>query len=242
MVKTAIVSGGSRGLGAEIVRDLLAETSLQVATMSRTRTDKIDTFEAKFGDRLLYSSTDLANRDDVRRFVDDVVEHFGSIDILVNNASVAFDGLLALQGLEEVDMMVDVNLKGTHALTKFCTREMLTTGWGRIVNVTSIVAQTGFRGLTGYGLTKSGIEGLTKSLGRELGSRGITVNSVAPGFLDTAMTDSLDEDQRDQIRRRTPVGRLGVAEDVAPVVRFLVGEEAGFINGETIVVDGGMTA
>ena len=142
----------------------------------------------------------------------EVGERFGTVHVLVNNAGVALDGVLALQTDRAIDQMIDINLKGTIALTKACVREMLINRWGRIVTITSIVGKSGFRGLSVYSITKAGLDGFTRSLARELGDRGITVNSVAPGFLETEMTHGLSPQQKDQIVRRTPAGDSAAAK------------------------------
>ena len=150
--------------------------------------------------------------------------------------------LPCVQRDEAVDQMIDVNLRGTIAITRTCVREMLINRWGRIVTITSIVGSSGFRGLSVYSLTKAGLDGFTRSLARELGDRGITVNSVAPGFLETEMTHGLSPQQRTQIVRRTPAGRLGTSADVAGIVKFLCSDAAEFVTGQTIFVDGGAMA
>ena len=162
------------------------------------------------------------------------------MDILINNAAIATDGLVALTSDDDLDKMLSVNLRGTILLTRACVREMLRNKWGRIINISSIVGQHGYRGLSVYSATKSGLDGFTRSLARELGELGITVNSIAPGFLETEMTHGLSEKQRNQIIKRTPLKRLGVAGDVTPLVLFLSSDAAQFITGQVITVDGGI--
>lgn len=244
MPRVVIVSGGSRGLGRNIIQAFLEDPQVVVATFSRSATPGIDNLltDPDTKDRFDYTSLDLANRAALQGYVKTIRKRFGSVDILVNNAGIALDDVLALQPDENIQRMLDINLSGTVALTKACVREMLTQRGGRIVTVTSIVGTSGFRGLSVYSLTKAGLDGFTRSLARELGSRGITVNSVAPGFLETEMTHGLTESQREQIIRRTPLGRLGRPEDVVPIIRFLCSDAGSFITGQTIVVDGGATA
>ena len=194
------------------------------------------------GDRFYFDTVDITDSEAVKNFVAATREHLGSIDVLINNAGVALDRVLALQDEADIRQMLEVNLMGTVSLTKACVREMLTKRWGRIVTITSIAGQSGYRGLSTYSMTKAGLDGFTRSLARELGDRGITVNSVAPGFMETAMTDGFSEEQRQQIIRRTPIGRLGTAGDVVPLIRFLCSDAAGYITGQTIVVDGGISA
>ncbi|MBI4236637.1 MAG: SDR family oxidoreductase [Chloroflexi bacterium] len=242
MPRTVVVSGGSRGLGEAIVWAFLDRTDCLVATFSRSRTPFVEETLRQCSDRFCYQELDLTDRRGIGGYVRSVRERFGGVDILVNNAGVALDGILAIQPPDEIERMVDVNLKGTVALTRACVREMLPRRWGRVITVTSIVAKTGYRGLVGYSLTKAGLEGFTRALARELGDRGITANAVAPGFLATEMTHGLTEEQKQQIVRRTPAGRLGEPADVVPLVLFLASEEAEFITGQTVVVDGGLTA
>lgn len=242
MNKCVIVTGGSKGLGKEIVKKFISTEEYNVATFSRSPTEFIKRTKEKHQKNFVYRSVDVSEHKPVRDFVNEVSEKYGSVDVLVNNAGVARDDVLALQPKSDIDSMVEINLKGTLAVTKSCVRKMLTQRSGRIINITSIVGQSGYRGLSAYSMTKSGLDGLTRSMARELGGRGITVNSVAPGFLRTEMTQALDESQRDQIIRRTPVGRLGTTEDVVGLVQFLASSEAEFITGQTIAVDGGITA
>ncbi|MBZ5718740.1 MAG: SDR family oxidoreductase [Acidobacteriia bacterium] len=244
MPRTVVISGGSRGLGAVLTKAFLAEDDYNVAICSRSRTEFIDSVlaEERLKSRFLFKQVDLSDRAAVHEYVREVRERFGSVHVLVNNAGVAVDGVLALQTDTAVDQMVDINLKGSVALTKACVREMLINRWGRIVTITSIVGKSGFRGLSVYSMTKAGLDGFTRSLARELGDRGITVNSVAPGFLETEMTHGLSPEQKDQILRRTPAGRLGRSEDVAGVVKFLCSDAAAFVTGQTIIVDGGAMA
>jgi 3-oxoacyl-[acyl-carrier protein] reductase len=171
-----------------------------------------------------------------------VIGRFGRIDVLVNNAGVARDGVLPLFADGEIDHVIDLNLRATIHITRAASRRMLTQHSGRIINISSIVGLSGYRGLSVYSATKAALDGFTRALARELGSRGITVNSVAPGYLRTEMSHGLDEGQLGQISRRTPAGRLGEPEDVAAAVRFLASAEAEFINGHVLVVDGGLSA
>jgi len=239
MRKVVIVSGGSKGLGRAIVQSFLENDNYIISTFSRSRTKFIENLEKNMKDSFYFETLDISNVLRIKEYIKNVRSKFGPVDILINNAGIARDGILALQHQDEIDNMLEINLKGTIALTKSCIREMLPKSWGRIINITSIVGKSGFRGLSVYSLTKAGLDGFTRSLSRELGSRGITVNSIAPGFLETEMSHGLTEQQREQVIRRTPIGRLGYPHDVVPLILFLCSEDASFITGQTIIVDGG---
>lgn len=239
--RTVLVTGGSRGLGVGIVEAFLADGD-RVATCSRSATAQTDAWAAAHPDRFHFAPADLADRAAAAEFVHGVVERFGPVDVLVNNAGVARDGVLGTFGDDDIDTVVDLNLKATFQVTKLVVRKMLLgDGGGRIINISSIVGLSGYRGLSVYGATKAALDGFTRALARELGGRGITVNSVAPGYLRTEMSHGLDEAQLGQIARRTPMGRLGEVEDVANAVRFLAAPESRFITGHVLVVDGGLT-
>lgn len=240
--RTVIVTGGSRGLGAGIVQSFL-DSGDRVATCARSETDAVRAWreDPAYGERFLFTATDIADREQTTGFVKEVVGRWGSVDVLVNNAGVARDGLLALFSDDDADTVVDLNLKATFHVSKLVVRNMLAHGGGRIVNISSITGLTGYRGLTVYGATKAGLDGFTRALAREVGSRRITVNSIASGYLRTEMSHGLDEAQLGQIVRRTPAGRLGEPDDIARAVQFLVDDRNDWITGQTLVVDGGLT-
>ncbi len=241
--RTVIITGGSRGLGEGIVQHFL-DAGDRVATCARSETDAVREWlsDPRYAERFLFRKADLADRDQCTRFVKDVIAEWKSVDVLVNNAGVARDGILALFSDEDSDLVIDLNLKATIHLTRHVARNMLAHGGGRIVNISSIVGLTGYRGLTVYGATKAALDGFTRALARELGPKKITVNSMAPGYLRTDMSHGLDEAQLDQIVRRTPAGRLGDPEDVARAIAFLVDERNDWITGHVLVLDGGLTA
>ncbi|HKC27872.1 MAG TPA: 3-oxoacyl-ACP reductase FabG [Jatrophihabitans sp.] len=238
--RVVVVTGGSRGLGAGIVQSYLDSGDL-VATCARSATEQTDKWSAEAPDRFLFAPADLSSSSDAKAFIDAVVDRWGRIDVLVNNAGVARDGILAMVPDDDVDTVIDLNLKGTIYVTRLVSRRMLARGGGHIVNISSIVGRTGYRGLAVYSATKAALDGFTRALARELGSRGIVVNGVAPGYLRTEMSHGLDEDQLGQIVRRTPAGRLGEPGDVARAVQFLTDPANSYLTGHILVVDGGLT-
>ena len=240
--RVVVVTGGSRGLGAGVAQSFLDSGDV-VATCARSATEQTDKWAAdpRTADRFLFAKADLSSRADVESFIGAVIERWGRIDVLVNNAGVARDGILAMVGDDDIDTVVDLNLKGTFYVTRLVSRRMLARRSGNIVNISSIVGRSGYRGLAVYSATKAALEGFTRSLARELGSRGIIVNAVAPGYLRTEMSHGLDPDQLTQIVRRTPAGRLGEPADVARTVQFLTDPANTYLTGQVIVVDGGLT-
>lgn len=241
--RTVIVTGGSRGLGEGIVQHFL-DAGDRVATCARSETDAVRRWstDPAYADRFLFRTADLAVREDSTAFAKAVIAEWKSVDVLVNNAGVARDGILAMFSDDDSDMVIDLNLKATIHLTKQIVRNMLAHGGGRIVNISSITGLTGYRGLSVYGATKAALDGFTRGLARELGSRRITVNSIASGYLKTEMSHGLDDGQLNQIVRRTPAGRLGEPEDIARAIDFLVDPRNDWITGQVLVVDGGLTA
>jgi 3-oxoacyl-[acyl-carrier protein] reductase len=238
--QVALVTGGSKGLGAGIVDGMLA-AGYAVATCSRSRTEQVDVWERDYPERFQFTTADVSNPEDAARYVRAAQDRFDRVDALINNAGVAREGVIGLFDDEALDQVVDLNLKGTVYVTRAASRAMLARRSGSIVNISSVVGISGYRGLSVYGATKAALDGFTRGLARELGSRGITVNSIAPGYLRTEMSHGLDEAQLGQIERRTPLGRLGEPSDVARAVLFLVSPENKFITGQLLVVDGGLT-
>lgn len=236
--QVVVISGGSRGLGAAIVESLLGNGHT-VATFSRKATEFTSHCAENYPERFSFQEVDARDTDKLHEFTKQAYESFGRIDVLINNAAVAIDGVLALSRDEDIEFMLDVNLKAALILARESARYMLLQDQGSIINIASIIAMRGFSGLSTYAATKAGMIGMTRALARELGGRNIRVNAVAPGYLETDMSEALSEHQRQQIIRRTPLGRLGTAADVVPWVNFLLTDESGFVTGEVITIDGG---
>ena len=236
-----LVTGGSRGLGAELVSGFLARR-YAVATLSRTKTAFIEQMlQGPRKKEFCWSAMDARDGEALRGYVMKVAERFGRIDVLVNNLGMAVEGVLPTMRTQDIGEAVEVNLTAALVLSQACSKVMLRQGRGCIVNISSVNAVRGHAGVAVYSATKAGLDGLTRSLARELGPRNIRVNSVAPGYFESDMVKGLTEEQKQRIVRRTPLGRLTSAEDVANAVYFLVSEQAAFITGQILVVDGGIT-
>jgi 3-oxoacyl-[acyl-carrier protein] reductase len=235
-----LLSGGSRGLGLAIARSLL-EAGHRVATFSRKSTPEIEALKADHAGRLTYVPGDMADSPSLSRVVAAVEKETGPIDALINNAGIAYDGVLAGMPPEQIERLIQVNLTGALLLTRLVVRRMLLRNAGNIINISSIIGLRGYSGLAAYSATKGGLDAMTRALARELGGRNIRVNSIAPGYLETEMTHGLSDFQRDQVVRRTPLGRLGVPADVVGVVQFLLSPASAYMTGQTLVVDGGVT-
>jgi 3-oxoacyl-[acyl-carrier protein] reductase len=242
--RVAIVTGGTRGIGRAVASRLAAEGAT-LAISYRSNDDAAAETAEKIRDaedlRVELFKGDVSEPGDVEALFKGVSEAFGRIDILVNNAGVTRDNLMMRMKEEEFDEVLRTNLKGTYLCTRAALRPMIRARWGRIVNVSSVVGLVGNAGQANYAASKAGIIGFTKSVAREVAQRGITANAVAPGYVETELTGSLPENVKEAIRNQVPMGRFGRAEEVAEVVAFLVGEGAGYLTGQTIAVDGGMT-
>lgn len=238
--KVFIVSGGSRGLGRGIAEQLL-ESGGKVATFSRSATEFTEAMMKAAPSSFYWQSLDVTDGAALKDFVGCVYKTFGRVDGLVNNAGATLDALLPITTDEEIERTLSLNLKSVLILTRLASRIMLRQQSGSIVNISSVLGVRGFKGVSVYGATKAALDGFSRSLARELGSKNIRVNSVAPGFLATDMTHGMSEARKDQITRRTPLGRLGEVSDVTGLVEFLLSDSARFVTGQTIVVDGGLT-
>ena len=236
--KVALVTGGSRGIGRAIAAALY-RAGAGVALLARDKA-KVTATAAELGDRAAGFAADVTDAAAVGRTVEAIEESLGPIDILVNNAGVTRDGLLMRLSAADWDLVLDTNLTAAFNTMKAVTRGMMKRRWGRIINITSVVGLTGNAGQANYASSKAGLIGLTKSVAKELASRNILVNAVAPGLIDTDMTRDLTEAQRQQLLELIPLARLGTGEDVAGAVLFLVSEHASYITGQVLVVDGGM--
>jgi 3-oxoacyl-[acyl-carrier protein] reductase len=231
--KTALVTGASKGIGRAIASEL-AEAGATVVLGYRTGQEEAEQLAQELGGRAVQA--DVSSADDARR----LVEEAGDVDILVNNAGVTRDGLLARMSDDDWRTVLDTNLSSVFYTCRAVTRPMMRKRAGSIVNISSVVGVHGNWGQTNYGASKAGIIGFTKSLARELGSRNVRANVVAPGYVKTQLTDVLPEDATKAMLANTPLGRLGDPEDVAGAVRFLCSDEASFITGEVLLVDGGL--
>jgi 3-oxoacyl-[acyl-carrier protein] reductase len=237
--RVALVSGGSRGLGAELVSGFL-DRQYGVATLSRTKTTFI-TDMLRRRRNFHWSAVDGRDHEALRGFVKEAGERLGRIDVLVNNAGIAMEGILPTMRMRDIVEAIELNLTAALVLAQACSRFMLRQGAGCIVNVSSVHAIRGHAGVAVYSATKAALDGLTRSLARELGPRQIRVNSVAPGYFDSDMVSNIPEAQKKRIARRTPLGRLARIDEVANAIHFLTSEQASFITGQTLVVDGGIT-
>lgn len=242
MSKVALITGGTRGIGRQIALTL-AKDGYDIAINYRTENDDLrNTVKEieKNSVKCLAVQGDVSNFEDCEKFVKQIIEEFGKIDILVNNAGITRDTLLMRMKKEDFEQVIDTNLVGTFNVTKNVISYMLKARLGRIINISSVVGESGNAGQTNYAASKAGIIGFTKSLAKEVASRNILVNAVAPGFIETGMTDVLKEEIKQEIEKTIPLKRTGTPEDVANVVKFLASDDSSYITGQVINVDGGM--
>lgn len=236
--KVALVTGASGGIGGAIAKTLHGMGA--TVGLSGTRVAPLEALAGELGDRAHVLPCNLSDLDAVDALPKQAIEAMGSLDILVNNAGITRDNIFMRMSDEEWDQVIAVNMTATMHLCRAVMRPMMKSRWGRIINITSIVGVTGNPGQVNYSASKAGMIGMTKSMAYEVASRGITANCVAPGFIATAMTDELTEDQKSGILGKIPAGRMGGPEDIAAAVAYLAGESGGYVTGQTIHVNGGM--
>jgi 3-oxoacyl-[acyl-carrier protein] reductase len=240
-MRNVLVTGGSRGLGLAIASRLVSR-GYHVIALARSRSDELLTAMAASGGALTFRALDLAQTDAIGRFVGELRREVGPLYGLINNAGSGSGGLLSMMRDADIEALVRLNTLSPIVLTKYVLRSMMAARAGRIVNISSIVATSGYKALSAYSATKAALEGFTRSLAREVGPLGITVNAVAPGFVDTAMTQELTQGEREQIIRRSALHRMVTPADVVGAVEYLLGEEAQNITGTVLTVDAGNTA
>ena len=240
--KVALITGATRGIGKQIALEL-ASQGYNIALNYRKQNEELEALKKEIESKnvkCLAVYGDVSNYEDVEKFVKEIINEFGKIDVLVNNAGITKDMLLMRMKKEDFESVIDVNLIGTFNVTKNVIPYMMKARNGKIVNISSVVGISGNAGQTNYSASKAGIIGFTKSLAKEVASRNINVNAIAPGFIKTDMTDVLKDEIKEEISKTIPLKRMGEAKDVANLVKFLVSEESSYITGQVINVDGGM--
>ena len=241
-MSVALITGASRGIG-RVIAENMAKAGYDIAICysgNESAAQETISICKKYGVQAMYVKADVSNADDVANMYSEVKSLLGPVNVLVNNAGITKDGLLLRMTEEDFEKVVAINLKGAFLCTKAAIKDMLKAKKGSIINITSIVGVTGNAGQANYSASKAGLIGFTKSVAKEYGSKGITVNAVAPGFIQTAMTDSLPEEVKSAYLKQIPLGRFGTPEDVASVVEFLASEKAAYVTGQVIEVTGGM--
>ena len=236
--RKALVTGASGGIGEAIARALHKQGA--TVGLHGTRREKLEALASELGERVRVFTANLADRSQVKELAAKAEAELEGVDILVNNAGITRDGLFVRMSEEDWDAVLDTNLTATFLLTRDLTHPMMRRRWGRIINISSVVGVTGNPGQANYCASKAGLIGFSKSLAQEIATRNVTVNCVAPGFIETAMTEKLNEKQRDSIMGVIPMKRMGVGEDIAGAVVYLASNEAAYVTGQTIHVNGGM--
>ncbi len=236
--KTALVTGASRGIGKAIAIDLSANGAFVIGTA--TTQEGADRITGMLGDKGIGKVLDVADPKSIEQLFEDIKENHESPLILVNNAGITRDNIALRMKDSEWSEVINTNLTSVFLVTKACLRGMTKARWGRVINISSVVGSMGNPGQSNYAAAKAGMQGYSRSLAAELASRGITVNSIAPGFIETDMTASLSDDQKSKLLELVPAGRLGSVEEISGLVTFLAGDKAGYISGETIHVNGAM--
>ena len=240
--KIAVVTGASRGIGKAIAMKFaqLGATVVINYNGSAQKAEEVKQSIIADGGRAVIKQCNVADYDACEAFIKEVIDQFGRIDILVNNAGITKDGLIMRMSEEDFTSVVDVNLKGTFHCIRFASRQMMKQRSGRIINMSSVVGISGNAGQINYAASKAGVIGMTKSAAKELASRGITVNAIAPGYIETDMTNVLSDKVKEETMKQIPLGRLGQTGDIVAAAAFLASDEAGYITGQVLAVDGGM--
>lgn len=242
MCKVALITGATRGIGRQIAITL-AKEGYDIALNYRKENEELESVKKEIEENkvvCLAVKGDVSNFEECEEVVKQTIEKFGKIDVLVNNAGITKDMLLMRMKKEDFEQVIDVNLIGTFNMTKNVIQSMLKARSGRIINISSVVGVSGNAGQTNYSASKAGIIGFTKSLAKEVASRGILVNAVAPGFIETSMTEVLKDEVKEEIAKTIPLKRMGTSQDVANVVKFLTSEDSSYMTGQVLHVDGGM--
>tara|TARA_Y100000996_G_scaffold111492_1_gene82549 strand:- start:1685 stop:2431 length:747 start_codon:yes stop_codon:yes gene_type:complete len=241
--KVAIVTGASRGIGRSVAQEI-SKSGAHVVCVSRSEDDLLK-ISKKLNDEGFSSSSfvcDVSNSNDFKKLIDDTVSKFNQVDILVNNAGITKDNLIMRMSESDWNTVIDVNLKGVFNGIKAVSRQMMKQKYGRIINISSIVGLIGNPGQANYAASKAGVIGLGKAVSKELASRNITVNTIAPGYIETDMVEDIQETVKDNLFKQIPLGRIGKPSDIATAVLYLASDEAGYITGQTLTIDGGMTS
>ncbi len=240
--KTALITGGAKGIGGKITETFAqygAAVAINYSGSEDAARELADKINAAGGKAVIYKCN-VADFNAVKEMIDNVIKDFGKLDILVNNAGITKDNLMLRMGEDDFDRVIDVNLKGCFNCMKHVTRSMLKQKYGKIINISSVVGVHGNAGQVNYSASKAGIIGMTKSMAKEVGVKGICVNAIAPGFIETDMTEVLSEDVKSAIRQSIPMGKMGTVDDIAQTAAFLASSSADYITGQVIGVDGGM--